>query len=66
MYLECIGCFHCNRLILTVAIVDAFHWLESVKYFRRPVVVIDEDHAEHDFTSAEQARHVNLAFRLRL
>ena len=33
--LECIGAFHCNRMMLTVAIVDAAHWLEGVKYFRR-------------------------------
>ena len=35
LYLECVGCFHCNRMMLTVAIVDAFHWFEGVKFFRR-------------------------------
>lgn len=55
LFMEISGCFHCNRMMLTVAVVDAFHWCEGVKFFRRPTDVTDETQAELAFHSAEEA-----------
>ena len=54
LFMEISGCFHCNRMMLTVAIIDAFHWCEGLKFFRRPISVTDEDSAEAVFHSAEE------------
>jgi hypothetical protein len=45
LYILCVGTFHINRVLLTCAVVDPFHMLEGVKYFRR---------SNHVLTAEEQ------------
>ena len=69
LYLLCVGTFHVNRVLLTCAVVDPFHMLEGVKYFRRPNIELGaaeqlklnsaEDEEDLDVIAEEKDEYFN-------